>query len=69
MRKLGCTDSEIRTVVEDRLVAAGKTQDEAERVITWASAEIAPIPGDRERVIEIERRRRECEARQRRATR
>ena len=37
-------------------------------MITWASAEIAPMPGERERVVEIERRRREREARQKRAT-
>lgn len=69
MRKIGCADSDIRSVVEDRLVAAGKTPDEAERVITWASAEIAPMPGERERVVEIERRRREREELQRKATR
>jgi RepB DNA-primase from phage plasmid len=69
MRKAGMSESEIRSVVEDRLVTAGKTKGEADGVVSWALAEISPIPGERERVVEIERHRRERETRRQKATR
>jgi hypothetical protein len=69
MRKVGMGEDEIRSVVEDRLVTAGKTKDEADAVLAWAVSNVATIAGERERVVEIERRRREREERQRKATR
>jgi hypothetical protein len=69
MRKIGCDDGEIRSVIGARLVAAGKSQDEADALVAWAVSNVAEIPGDRARVVEIERRRREREERQRKATR
>jgi hypothetical protein len=67
--KIGMSADEARAVVEDRLVAAGKTASEAEAVVAWAAANVSAIPGDRERVVEIERRRRERDARRKKATR
>jgi RepB DNA-primase from phage plasmid len=68
-RKVGMGEDEIRAFISDRLLAAGKTKDEADAVVAWAAAEVAPIAGERERVVEIERRRREREERQRKWTR
>lgn len=67
MRKIGLGEDEIRATIEDRLVVAGKTTDEADAVTAWAVAEVATTQGDRERVVEIERRRRESEEHQRQA--
>ena len=61
-------DDEIRAVVEDRLVASGKAKEEADKVVEW-SAQVKEVPGDRERVVDLERRRREREERQKKATR
>lgn len=68
-RKVGMDEAEIRAVIANRLLAAGKTEDEADSVIAWAVSNVAPIAGEHERVVEIERRRREREERQGKATR
>lgn len=50
-RKLGMSEGEILRIVSDRLVAAGKSAEEAREIVTWTMTNVVPILGDRERVV------------------
>jgi len=48
-RKLGLEAGDIVLIVSDLLVAAGKTEGEAEELVEWAMREVAPDPKEAER--------------------
>lgn len=61
-RKLGLDDDEILSIVSSKLVAAGKDEEEARSLVSWIASNVATIPADRERVVDLELHRRAREA-------